>query len=399
MKNKTIARLLLVADGISAFGTWVDMLAILTLSAYKFHVSPYQMALVAAAGLIPGILAAPYVGRWCDQGNPKALLLGSIFIRMLATAGILLCSGFPLLLALIALRSLMASFAPPAINVMAVRAISPDDLNAFYSTLNVLNNCAKVLAPALGTVASSLTSETTTLAVSMGFAAISAIVFSMIRVNKVETKTAASEVGKQVKFELRTMRPLLFVSVTYFAFVFLVNNHLPLMLQRDGFDKSLLGILVSCSGAGNILSGLWITRLSKRGSFEVTLPLLLRAAAGVAVGFMLFGVALAYRISATPVILSMLFFIVGTFSARYAISSSIYLAKSCAENIGQGSSIIQAIQNTAILLAPLAGAYILTSNEPYFLFMTASVGGLIALGCVWLTLGTGMKPRVVHADS
>ena len=33
--------LLLAGDGLSAFGTWIDFLAILTLAAYQFHVSPY----------------------------------------------------------------------------------------------------------------------------------------------------------------------------------------------------------------------------------------------------------------------------------------------------------------------------------------------------------------------
>ena len=38
--------LLLIGDGFSAFGGWIDFLAILTLAAWQFQVSPLQMALV-----------------------------------------------------------------------------------------------------------------------------------------------------------------------------------------------------------------------------------------------------------------------------------------------------------------------------------------------------------------
>lgn len=58
------------------------------------------------------------------------------------------------------------------------------------------------------------------------------------------------------------MIPLLWVATTSAFFVFMVNNLFPLVLQRSGFDKALLGLLISCSGAGNILSGLWLAKKS-----------------------------------------------------------------------------------------------------------------------------------------
>lgn len=63
--------LLLAGDGFSAFESWTDFLAILTLAAYQFHVSAYEMAIVSAAGLLPGMLLASSIGRWCDRGTPS----------------------------------------------------------------------------------------------------------------------------------------------------------------------------------------------------------------------------------------------------------------------------------------------------------------------------------------
>jgi MFS family permease len=81
--------ILLAGNGASSFGTWIDFLAILTLAAYAYHVSPYQMALVSAAGLLPGIITSRYIGRLCDHRNPRSILLFSILCRVFATLGIL----------------------------------------------------------------------------------------------------------------------------------------------------------------------------------------------------------------------------------------------------------------------------------------------------------------------
>lgn len=116
-------RLLLTGDGLSAFGAWIDFLAILTLAAYQFHVTPYQMATVSAAGLLPGILLAPTFGRLCDRGNPQHVLLASLVVRAAATGAILFCHDFTLFVALVGLRSVAAMAATPAINVLAVRTI------------------------------------------------------------------------------------------------------------------------------------------------------------------------------------------------------------------------------------------------------------------------------------
>lgn len=121
MKTNRNGHLLLAGDGLSAFGHWIDFLAILTLAAYQFHVPPCQMATVGAAGLLPGILAAPAIGRWCDRANPQRILLLSIMARVASTGAILPCHDYAAFIALVGLRSVFATVAPPAINVVAAR--------------------------------------------------------------------------------------------------------------------------------------------------------------------------------------------------------------------------------------------------------------------------------------
>ena len=140
MRKNSAALWLLVGDGFSAFGTWIDFLAILTLAVYLYHVTPYEMALVSAVGLLPGMLAASRIGKLCDRANPKQLLLFSIVFRVVATGGILFCGEFVLFLALVAVRSLFTTVAGPAINVMAMRAVDAPERPKFYalSTLSTI---------------------------------------------------------------------------------------------------------------------------------------------------------------------------------------------------------------------------------------------------------------------
>ena len=72
----------------------------------------------------------------------------------------------------------------------------------------------------------------------------------------------------------------------------MVNNLVPLVLQRSGFDKALLGLLSSCSGARNILSGLWLAKKSSANAMRGDLSELMTPAMCQAVGFGLIGIAL-----------------------------------------------------------------------------------------------------------
>lgn len=365
--------LLLAGDGLSAFGTWIDFLAILTLAAYQFHVSSYQMATVSAAGVLPGMLLSPLIGRLCDRGNPQKVLLASIVARVIATGAILFCHDYFVFLALVALRSVFASVAPPAINVLAVRSVEPARRASFYSLLNVLNNSAKVLAPAIGTVSSSLASEASALLMSLTFSAASLLAFAFIRLASREIPV--DPVGGETA-PVATAKPnltaLLWVATTSAFFIFMVNNLVPLVLQRSGFDKALLGLLVSCSGAGNILSGLWLARKSASKTLraeigEMVLPAMLQAT-----GFGVIGLVLWLKPDPAAAILPALFFLIGTFSARYAIAMNIHVAAHFSGSIGAAWGVLQAWQSAMILVAPMLGAVVLDAlgAAPLFAFST-----------------------------
>ncbi len=394
------ATLVLAGDGLSAFGGWIDFLAILTLAAYQFHVSPYQMAIISALGLLPGIVLGPLIGRLCDRGNPKRLLLVSIVARVATTAAILFCGDYAAFAALVALRSVFTTVAPTAINVLAVGAVEPAGRPRFFAILNVLNNSAKVLAPMIGTVASSLTSEAVALVTSLVFSAAAFFVFAFVRT---ELTTQAppgltpgvEPVSAPTPAPGASLVPLLWVATTCAFFVFMVNNLVPLVLQQAGFDKALLGLLVSCSGAGNILSGLWLAKRTAPKALRGELAELLVPATFQAVGFGVMGLLIWARPGNPAAFLCALFFVIGTFSARYAIALSVHVAQHHAQSPGRVWGVLQSWQSAMILIAPMIGAAVLDRQGPAMLFALAagsaclSFGLLLALrkfGAAWLRM-------------
>ena len=394
MTHRHNERLLLIGDGLSAFGSWIDFLAILTLAAYQFHVTSYEMAVVSAAGLLPGMLLSPWIGRLCDQRNPRSVLLVSIAGRVLATAAILLCHDYLLFLALVGLRSVFASVAPPAINVLAVRCVTTDRRPRFYAVLNVLNNSAKVLAPAIGTVSSSLASESFALVMSLVFSLAALLVFACIRPTP-EPATAAAGQSTQAPTAALEPRlaPLLWVAATSAFFIFMVNNLFPLVLQQSGFDKALLGVLISCSGAGNILSGLWLAKRSESKALRGEIGELVWPATLQAVGFGAIGCVLWLRPAHAALVLPVLFFLIGTFSARYAIAMNVHVATHFASTVGRVWGVLQAWQSAMILVAPMVGAVVLDTMGPGWLFAFSTGSALLSFALFYVLRAVGM-PRL-----
>jgi len=386
--NHKKSLLLWLGDGFSAFGSWIDFLAILTLASYAYQVSPYGMAAVSAAGLLPGMLAAGAVGRACDRGDPKRLLLVSLALRVAATLGLWASHDFALFVAIVALRSVLATVAPPAINVMALRAVPTEGRQRFYAVLNLLNSAAKVLAPALGTLSSAWRGESFALGLSALCSAVALAVFAFVALDSPQDDApAASAAPPAVPAPAAGMLPLLWIAATQAFLTFSVNNLVPLVLQREGFDKSLLGVLVSCSGAGNVLSAAWLARggqsLSGRAR-ELVVPALLQSA-----GFA--GVGLAIGTGASW-LLPLLFFAIGTVSARFAIACNVYLVTQHGTAVGEVSGRLQAWQNAMILAAPMVGAAVLErwGGPALFGFATASAWASFAL--FGLLQGMGRYP-------
>lgn len=145
--------------------------------------------------------------------------MASIALRVVATGAIIFCHDFALFLGLVALRSVFTTVAPPVINGLAVRSVAPEGLARFYSLLNVIHNSAKVVAPAIGTISSSLSSETVALSLSLVCSAASLCVFAFIRVQpKAVEPVTTQNTARKLPAAGPNLVPLLCVAGTYAFF-------------------------------------------------------------------------------------------------------------------------------------------------------------------------------------
>ena len=304
---------------------------------------------------------------------------------MLLTAAIVFSTNFYLFLVLVAIRSIFTSVAPPAINVLAVRTIEQDERPRFYSALNVINNSAKVIAPAIGTVVSSLSSEVFALLLS-GLCSLLALLFIGRLAVQPTTARSMPNQAKSSLIDQPNFLPFVYVATSYAFFVFMVNNLVPLALQQSGFDKALLGILISCSGAGNILTGVWLAKGSKEATITPQLISVALPASLQAIGFGCISVVLALAPNLHQVLLPICFFIIGTLSARFAIQCNVYMSAHFISNIGSVSAAVQGFQNAMILIAPMVGAVVLENAGASNLFLFAAALGLASYGLLILKL-------------
>ncbi|WP_375608182.1 MULTISPECIES: hypothetical protein [unclassified Bartonella] len=123
----------------------------------------------------------------------------------------------------------------------------------------------------------------------------------------------------------------------YFAMVFMVNNQLLVILSTMKMNQQALGMLVSASAIGNFLYGFWSVKKSKHNPLTGKISELLMPAMSTMVCFAVISVCFFYFDLLHIETLLLCFFLIGMVSARFFISSNIYLVTHFNEQIGIAS--------------------------------------------------------------
>ncbi|SFK04365.1 MFS transporter [Paraburkholderia megapolitana] len=356
-------RPILIGDIFANFGSWIDFLAILNLSAYQFKASSYDMAWLSCALLIPGIAFARKVGRICDRHDAKRILYAAVFLRIIGTLVILFANRYVEFLFFVAAHSAASAFIVPAINTLTARTSPSDLLAKRFSLLSVTNNSCKILAPTIGAAASQYFGEHSVLVVSAVLTGLGGICF--LFATKAGVKDDADpaenekETGKQSASNQASPIPLLVIVGIYAFLGMAVNNQMPLILKDLGFTKHVIGLLVSSAGAGGTIGALYLVKrsngASKSGRFQdMIFPPLVSS-----VLFILIGLILRDHSSWNTIALCACFFVSGLAGASFAVTSNVYMSRTFTRNLGEISSVRQGVQSTVQLVAPVVGAFLL----------------------------------------
>lgn len=372
-------RRLLMADGFTIFGGWIDFITILNLAVFKFHANAFDIAVLSAATLLPGIILSAPIGRLIARPEALLWLRWSLLLRALLTATLAFIPHYGLLLAVLVLRAGSNSLALPCITAITARNIAEQQRRHYYALLNMINATAKIAAPALGAALTLMASDAFITLLSAALTLFGWLCFLTLGDHRSASAGMVGTTDPGLNLCHRLWLGFAGLNLIHFCALYLLNNHLPVIISFYGLDRSALGLLVSASATGNFLCSLLIAR-SARGQVRPAdfRPVLLAMTGNLAL-FMAMAVTLHLFASQLLLALLPLFFVQGAFSSLFAIATSLFLADNFTNTIGTAASRLQAIQNGAMLLAPFTGAALLHQFAPPILFLTAGSSGLLAL--------------------
>ena len=358
----------------ASFGGWINFLAILNIATYRFNATPFDLVILSAALLVPPILLTRLISQVCGRYASTRVLVGALAITVGTTAALLWVDHFVAFLLVVALKSAALGFTDPSETVYVTTSVDEAQQSRAFRLLSLAQSLAKICAPAAGGIVGVWAGDNRTMLVSIVLIA-AAVVMMLLATPaaKAMLPVAATPEGQAAPRARLTgaILPLLLCVGIYFALAAAVNNQFPLMLRNQGFDKSVLGIVVSCAALGGVLGSLLpMGRNSERAGLGALLaPALVSCAVFVAIG----GI---FRLPLRPAewLLALAFFATGFMGARFRVECRLFIARRLADQVASASAALQSAGMFVQFIAPCVGA-ILTS-------MLSTSDVFIVLGCI-----------------
>lgn len=142
----------LLAETISAVGSFGTMIAIWAYAAYKYDASPGQISLYGIAFALPGVIFGPVSGLVIDKYGSKTVLLYAKLLGVGASIALLFANDFAMLTLLSALHGVGASFARPALTSMPPRLVDDEHLARTNALVGLTEQLSLVLGPVVAGV-------------------------------------------------------------------------------------------------------------------------------------------------------------------------------------------------------------------------------------------------------
>lgn len=402
-------RLLFSGQCVSNLGDWLDFIALAVLIAYVWEMGPAALAGLSIAIAIPWIFVAPFSGVLVDRWPKKRVLIGSDLLRAVIVAGLIFAPSLPVLLALVALKTTVATFFAPA-EQATIRIIVPEArLHAANALSQLVQQSTKVIGPALGGLIVSVASPRVAFGVDAATFLLSALILARMRPIDDPLARAAAEEGDEgggYWAELReglayiaNRRALVLCIVSFGATIFLLfsfDTLAPLAFQQLGVSKSLFGLAVAGIGLGGVLGTIAVGRY---GGEVNPFALLGGGVSIVGCCVALVGAGLVTSLDAPPWIWTPVLVVVGIASAGILVASPTIIQRETPPDLmGRVSTSANSIPTGLQMFAPIAGAALAEWQSVGFVF-TAAGCALAALGLVVLAIrppvGVGVELSAV----
>ena len=137
----------LVAEALSAIGSWATIVAVWGYAAYEYDASAADVSLFGIAFTVPGIVLGPVAGAVIDRIGPKLTLGFAKALGVVASLALVSADDFRTLAVLSSLHGVASVFSHPAIQSMPPRLVPDRHLARTNALVSLTDELAIVLGP------------------------------------------------------------------------------------------------------------------------------------------------------------------------------------------------------------------------------------------------------------
>jgi predicted MFS family arabinose efflux permease len=363
----------------ASFGGWINFLAILNIATYRFDATPFDLVILSAALLVPPILLTRTISQVCSRYASTRVLVVALTLTLGTTAALLWVGNFVAFLLIVALKSAALGFTDPSETLYVTTCVDEAQQSRAFRLLSLAQSVAKICAPAAGGIVGAWAGDNHTMLASIVLIAAAIILMLASASNGKAASSVLAAPDEQAVQRAPfsgPIVPLLVCVGIYFALAAAVNNQFPLMLKNHGFDKSVLGIVVSCSALGGVLGSLLPMG---RNAQQAGLGALLAPAFVTCAVFIAIGGIFRMPLHPAGLMLAIAFFATGLVGARFRVESRLFIARRLADQVAGASAALQSAGMFMQFIAPCFGAVLTSLLSTSDVFVTL---GAVAMACL-----------------
>jgi predicted MFS family arabinose efflux permease len=363
----------------ASFGGWINFLAILNIATYRFDATPFDLVILSAALLVPPILLTRTISQVCSRYASTRVLVVALTLTLGTTAALLWVGNFVAFLLIVALKSAALGFTDPSETLYVTTCVDEAQQSRAFRLLSLAQSVAKICAPAAGGIVGAWAGDNHTMLASIVLIAAAIILMLASASNGKAASSVLAAPDEQAVQRAPfsgPIVPLLLCVGIYFALAAAVNNQFPLMLNNHGFDKSVLGIVVSCSALGGVLGSLLPMG---RNAQQAGLGALLAPAFVTCAVFIAIGGIFRMPLHPAGLMLAIAFFATGLVGARFRVESRLFIARRLADQVAGASAALQSAGMFMQFIAPCFGAVLTSLLSTSDVFVTL---GAVAMACL-----------------
>lgn len=379
-------RQLLIAQVPADFADWLDFVAIGALLAFVWQVDPFVFAILAVSFGLPYVLVGPFAGVTVDRANINRVLILSNLGRAAMTSALFFAPNWQVLMLFILMRGTVDAFFTPA-KQTAIQALADEGMRPRANGLShAINQASKIAAPALGG-ALLIWMSPQSIFLANAFVSLAAVVLllklpTILRepdtAGRQEKMLASVRAGFRRVNGSAILRPaLIMMGAGYFA-MFFYDTLIAPMTRALGFSQTVLGMSLAAVGAGGVLGALVM------GTRQTPIAPFMLVAIGSGIGALVIialGLSELFGLSLALWTYLGMFGVLGVCSAMAVVPYRTLIQNHVdAPHIGRVTALSEAINTTALLIAPFIGAAIASLLSFGAAFVA---GGIVMLGVAW----------------